>query len=94
MASPFFGLQPSDKEQLLLEPTFLLMYYMGFQYQEAYNLPVVYKRWFIERVSKELNKTSEGGETQSRALHQNTPDVRAMQGRSRPQAPSKLRRFS
>ncbi len=67
---------------------------MGFSYQEAYMLPVAYKRWFIDRVVKELNRSSEQGETQSRALHQNTPDVRAMQGRVRPQTPSRLRRFT
>lgn len=57
-------------------------------------MPVSYKRWFIERIVKEINKTSETGETQAKAAHQNTPDVRSMQGRSRPVAPSRLRRFT
>jgi hypothetical protein len=71
------------------------MYYGGFSYAEAYNLPVSYKRWFIARIVKELNKTSEdGGETQSRAAHHNTPEMREMQGRQRSQVPSRLRRFS
>jgi hypothetical protein len=30
------------------------MYYGGFSYKEAYHLPVSYKRWFIERISKEI----------------------------------------
>lgn len=67
---------------------------MGFSYIEAYNLPVAYKRWFIERTSKELSKTHEQGDTQSKALHQNTPDVRSMQNRARSQVPSRLRRFT
>lgn len=91
---PFFGLGPGDKEALILEPMFLLMYYGGFTGSEAYSLPVPYKRWFIERISKELNRTSEDGNTQSRALHQNAPDVRAMQNRTRAQVPSRLRRFT
>lgn len=70
------------------------MYYMGFSFDETYNLPVSYKRWFIERTVKELNKGQEKGENQSRALHQNTPDVRAMQNRVRPQTPARLRRFT
>lgn len=69
------------------------MYYGGFLYSEAYNLPVTFRKWFIERISKELHK-GEGKETQSRALHQNSPDVRALQGMSREQTPSRLRRFS
>ncbi len=70
------------------------MYYGGFSYTEIYNLPITYKRWFIERIGKELNKTSESGNTQSKALHQNTPDIRALQGKMRQQTPSKLRRFT
>ena len=95
----FFGLQPHDKELLILEPTFLLMYYGGFTFRETYNLPVPYKRWFIDRIVKELNKGKDGGDddgggSSSRALHQNSPDARAMQGRMRQQSPSRLRRFT
>jgi len=57
-------------------------------------MPVSYKRWFIERIGKELNRTNEEGATQSKALHQNPPDVRAMQGKAREQTPSRLRRFT
>jgi len=93
--STFFGLNPEDKEILILEPAFLLMYYGGFLWKETYNLPVSYKRWFVERIGKEINKSnSENGSSQSRALHQNTPDVRALQGNVRAQVPSRLRRFT
>ena len=70
------------------------MYYGGFSYTEIYNLPVSYKRWFIQRISNELNKTAEKGETQTKALHQNTPDIRSLQGKMRSQVPAKLRRFT
>lgn len=71
------------------------MYYMGFSYKEVYDLPIEYKRWFIERVSKELKKGSEEGKsTQSKALEANTPDMRALQGYQRTEVPARLRRFT
>ena len=70
------------------------MYYMGMSYWEAYNIPVQYRVWFIHRIQQELKRTNENGEGNSRALHHNTPDVRAMQGRGRDSVPSRLRRFS
>ena len=92
--STFFGLKPEDKEQLILEPAFLLMYYGGLLWKETYNLPLSYKRWLIDRIGREFKRTSDEGGTQSRALHQNSPDVRALQGNARQQAPSRLRRFT
>ena len=75
------------------------MYYCGFSYAEIQRLPVVYKRWFIERVSKEMNKgntddTTPTAGNPSRAAHHNTPDVRQMMNRQRSQVPAKLRRFT
>lgn len=70
------------------------MYYLGFTYSDARSLPVSYRKWFIERISKELDRTSKEGETQSKAMHQNDPETRAMLGRSRETAPSRLMRFS
>ena len=79
---------------IIMEPAFLLMYYGGFTWRETQMMPVFYKRWFIERIQKELKRTSDEGQVASRALHQNSPDVRAMQGMSRDTAPSRLRRFT
>jgi len=70
------------------------MYYMGFTYTEAYDLPVWQRKWFLERVNKELKNSSEKGNTNSRAAHANTPTSRQMQGRSRSHVPSRLRRFN
>lgn len=70
------------------------MYYGGFLWKEIYNLPVTYKRWFIDRIVKELTKSSDGGGQASRAMHQNTPESRSLQGMARPQVPSRLRRFT
>jgi hypothetical protein len=68
---------------------------MGFSYTECTKLPVVYKDWFLNRLIKEINKSSEEGDaTQSRAAHHNTSDMRALQNRTHPNAPAKLRRFT
>lgn len=77
-----------------MEPAFLLMYYAGFTYRETYSLPVPYKRWFIDRLVKELNKGKEDESSPNRALHANSPEVRQLQGMQRPQVPSRLRRFT
>jgi hypothetical protein len=66
------------------------MYYVGFSYIDAINLPVWQRRWFIERLVEEF-KNSNG---QSKAAHSNTPDSRAMQGMHHAHAPAKLRRFT
>jgi hypothetical protein len=70
------------------------MYYTGMSYWESYNIPVQYRVWFIKRINEELKKSSEKGDTQSRAMHQNTSDIRGMQNRARSQVPANLRRFT
>ena len=62
---------------VIMEPAFLLMYYGGFTWRETQMMPVSYKRWFIERINRELTRTQEAGQTQSRALHQNDPQSRS-----------------
>lgn len=70
------------------------MYYGGFSNRETYALPVAKKRWWIERIVKELSKSHSEGQTQSRALHQNDPQTRELMGMNRTHTPSRLRRFS
>lgn len=68
---------------------------MGFTWTEAYNIPIWMRRWFIQRLQKEINQTNEGDKSAgSRAAHQNSPDIRAMMGRHREMVPAKLRRFT
>lgn len=77
------------------EPAFLLQYYLGTTWHDYYNMPVTMKRWMIERVVKELNKSNEKGESPpTKALHQNTPEARELMGMARSQVPSRLRRFT
>ena len=87
----FFGLTPADRETVLLEPTFLLMHHLGFTYADAMQLPVTYKRWFIERIIRERNESAENGHTSSRTMQANDPHVRAMQGKQRTDVPARLR---
>jgi hypothetical protein len=70
------------------------MYYMGFTYAEAYRLPIWQRRWFVDRLNKELERGSESNTNASRAAHDNDATSRAMSGRSRGESPSRLRRFS
>ena len=73
------------------------MYYLGFHYTEAYHIPIWMRRWFIERIQKEIKQSAErnGGESDpTRAAHQNTADARAMMGRHRSMVPAHLRRFT
>lgn len=101
MGQTFFGLTSTDKE-IFLEPIFLLMYYCGFSYSEVYNLPVSIRRWYIERVNKELTKGNKDPDNPdappepgpSRAPQDNSPEVRALQGRARTHVPSRLIRFT
>lgn len=67
------------------------MYYIGFSYEAAMNLPVWQRTWFIERTVEEFKKSN--GE-QSKAAHSNSHDMRALQGKSHTFAPAKLRRFT
>lgn len=72
-----------------------MMYYMGFSYKEAYNIPIWQRRWFIDRIQQEIKRSSEDGQaTPTHAAHQNTPDARAMMARHRSMVPAKLRRFT
>ncbi len=86
---PFFGLTNQNKD-VFLEHIFILMYYCGFSYHDAYHLPIYQRVWFIERINTEIKRAN----GQSRAATQNTPDNRAMQGRARNMVPSNQRRFT
>jgi len=89
----FFGLTPNDKE-IYLEQIFLLMYYMGFSYNEGYSLPIWQRVWFIQRINKEIKQSNEKNAPTSNAAHDNTPEARAMMDKQRHHVPAKLRRFT
>lgn len=80
-----------------MEPTFLLMYYMGFTYSDVRRLPVIYKRWFVERLNKELSR-GESSNNETIAITRDpktqTPEMRAMAGLNRAVVPHRLTRMS
>ena len=88
----FFGLTPNDKEYIL-EQTFILMYYMGFTYQDTRNIPVWKRKWFIDRLKKEFESAKENNtQTYSKASHMNTSEQKMFRGSFRESSPSRLNR--
>lgn len=67
------------------------MYYVGFTYTEAMNLPIWQRKWFLDRTVKEFNNAKDAG---TRAAHDNTPDQRSMRGMARDHVPARGRRFT
>jgi len=54
----FFGLSDKYMESVY-EQFFLLKYYGGWSFMEAYNLPVGLRNWFIKRLVKQFEKEKE-----------------------------------
>ena len=55
--SRFFGLN-NDYLESVYEEFFLLKYYGGWSFIEAYNLPVGLRRWFLKRLIKQKEDES------------------------------------
>lgn len=79
----------------MLEPFFLLGYYFGMTWSDYRKFPVAYRRWLVGRINEEIKKAAENqnGQT-SRGMHDNTPDIRQLTGKSRDVVPSRLTRFT
>ena len=92
----FFGLTPADKEDVLLEPFFLLGYYFGMSWETYYHFPVAYKRWLVKRIEKEIKQAQQAqSDIPTKAPHHNTPDVRQLSGKTKWHAPNaKGQRFT
>ena len=57
----FFGL--SDEYNLsVYEEFFNLKYYAGWSFFEAYNLPIVLRRWFLKRLIEQKEKEAKNHE--------------------------------
>lgn len=92
----FFGLKPEDREIVILEPFFNLMYYGGMSWETYYRFPVAYKKWLIKRIEREIRGTQEQqSEIPSKAPHHNTTDLRSITGKTKPvMSSAKMQRFS
>ena len=62
MVWTFFGLT-SDYMKDVYEQFFALKYYGGWSFIEAYNLPVQLRKWFVERLIRQLREESEARES-------------------------------
>ena len=49
----FFGLGISAKETFL-EHAFILQYYLGMSYSDCRLMPIRYRNWFIDRLTREF----------------------------------------
>ena len=56
--STFFGLS-SDYMLSVYEEFFYLKYYGGWSFFEAYNLPIMIRRWFLSRLAKQKKDENE-----------------------------------
>ena len=60
----FFGLS-DDYAKNVYETFFLLKYHGGWSFTEAYNLPVVIRNWFLNRLVKQFQDEKEQMERSS-----------------------------
>jgi hypothetical protein len=61
------------------EQFFFLMYHGKWDFQQSYSLPVGLRRWFVERLNKQLEAEKEaaqnaGKNTSSHTIPSNLPD--------------------
>ncbi len=54
----FFGLNDKYMESVY-EQFFALKYHGGWSFAEAYNLPLVIRTWFVDRLARQFKKESE-----------------------------------
>lgn len=60
----FFGLS-EEYAKLVYEEMFLLKYHGGWSLFELYNLPISLRKWFLQRLSEEIEKQNEQYNKQS-----------------------------
>jgi len=83
----FFGLTAEYIESVY-EQFFFLKYSGGWSFIEAYNLPVGLRKWFVERLIKQIETENEAiesaskgrGKSQTLSAH-NQPQVPGMMGK-------------
>lgn len=63
--STFFGLGP-EYIQNVYEEIFLLKYHGNWSFTESYNLPILIRRWFLERLVKQKEMEKEEMEKASK----------------------------
>lgn len=91
-----FGVSPENRNDIVLEPHFIMAYYAGFTWSEYVNYPVAYRKKFMERIQEELNRAAkDNSDIPSKAPQHNGAEVRALLGKSKPHASNaKMQRFT
>ena len=56
--SAFFGLDPHDREQIMLEPFYLLNQHLkgGMDWNTYFNFHISYRKWLMQRIAKDLEE--------------------------------------
>ena len=71
----FFGQASAAWRQDLLEEYFLLQMHLGMSYESIRNLPISYRRWFIERLTKHFEqKKSAYNKASGKSTGQSSPN--------------------
>jgi|TARA_Y100000034_G_scaffold94139_1_gene114069 hypothetical protein len=85
----FFGLTDEYMENIY-EQFFFLKYSGGWSFSEAYNLPVGLRKWFVERLLRQLEsekeaieKASKGASSQTLSSHNQPAPPPQMTARNR-----------
>lgn len=64
-----------------LEESFILQKHLGMSYSDIKNLPIIYRRWYIERLSKHFKQVnSKNKNSNSQKISQ--PSIMGMQNNS------------
>lgn len=71
----------------IYEQFFFLKYSGGWSFSEAYNLPVGLRKWFVERLIKQLEMEKEAIEKASKSKGSNAQELTPF---NQPKAPQKL----
>jgi hypothetical protein len=73
--------------ELVYEQFFFLKYSGGWSFAEAYNLPVGLRKWFVERLMKQLEAEAEAAE----AAYSNSSGGTTLTSNNAPEMPQHLK---
>jgi hypothetical protein len=54
-----FGLDNNYLEKSVYEDLFALKYFGGWSFIEAYNLPIGLRKWFVQRLARQIKEENE-----------------------------------
>lgn len=79
-----FQITSENKLKTLYERMFLLMYYMGMEFNTLWNMPVKMQKWFLKRMDEEISRASEAKQDiPHKGADANTPQNRELTGKFR-----------